>query len=447
MGRAHGIWQPIVLVTGLAACTATGDAVHPAEDTVFYPTGMVVAPDDSVAFVANANSDLRYDSGSVVVLELDVVDQVVSSWLAGDPGDCIQDADRLETLVCNEAKFIRDRSGVRVGNFATDMALQDRGGGAARLIVPTRGDPSIAWIDWDGTRLSCSASSGDNTLCDDAHRLTAVHGDSDVASLPSEPFGVFADSASDFAIVTHLTDGSVTLIDSPRAGNAQIADVLTGVFQGDPTLGLPGATGVVGRTPNAAGDIVYVSSRTDDRIQTFTVGRPVNAAPPFLLAGEYFILESVGETSGESKDSRGMAFSPTGETLYVVNRRPPSLQFIDTSIGQTGNPINEASGAVDICRQGSTVSVADTGDGERAYVSCFQDGQIYVVDPRGLAHVEDIILVGRGPYSVVSAPTRKKLYVTNFLEDTIAVVDIAPGSATRNRVVLRIGEPRPPGEQ
>ncbi|MGE0550120.1 MAG: YncE family protein [Kofleriaceae bacterium] len=438
------------MVTGLAACTATGDAVHPDDDTVFFPTGMVVAPDDSVAFVANANSDLRYDSGSVIVLELDVVDQVVTSWLAGDPGDCVQDSDRIETLICNEAKFIRDRAGVRVGNFATDMALQDRGAGTARLIVPTRGDPSIAWIDWDGTQLSCSSSGGDNTLCDDAHRLTTVHNDSDIAGLPQEPFGVFADSANDFAMVTHLGDGSVTLIDSPRGGNAQIADVLTGVFQGDPQLGLPGATGVAGRTPNAAGDIVYVGSRTEDRIQTFTVGRPVNAAPPYLLPGEYFFLNSVGETSGdarESRDTRGMAFSPTGELLYVVNRRPPSLQMIDTSIGPGGAPINETIGAVDICRQASTVAIADTGDGERAYVSCFQDGQIYVVDPRGLGRVDDIVLVGRGPYSAVVAPTRKKLYVTNFLEDTIAVVDIAPGSPTRNRVVLRIGEPRPLGEE
>jgi YVTN family beta-propeller protein len=85
----------------------------------------------------------------------------------------------------------------------------------------------------------------------------------------------------------------------------------------------------------------------------------------------------------------------------------------------------------------------DSGDGERVYVTCFQDGQLYVVDPRGLGSVEDIITVGRGPYSVVTAPSRKKVYVTNFLEDTVAVVDVAPDSPYRNRVVLRVGHPRP----
>jgi DNA-binding beta-propeller fold protein YncE len=57
--------------------------------------------------------------------------------------------------------------------------------------------------------------------------------------------------------------------------------------------------------------------------------------------------------------------------------------------------------------------------------------------------VEAFVQVGRGPYGVAMSPTRKRLYVSNFLEDTLAVIDLTPGSATRNRVVLRIGEPRP----
>jgi len=87
--------------------------------------------------------------------------------------------------------------------------------------------------------------------------------------------------------------------------------------------------------------------------------------------------------------------------------------------------------------------VVDSGDGERAYVTCFQDGQVYVVDPRGIGRVEDVITVGRGPYAAVAAPDGRRLYVTNFLEDTVAVIDLVPSSPTRNRVVLRIGELRP----
>jgi len=125
-----------------------------------------------------------------------------------------------------------------------------------------------------------------------------------------------------------------------------------------------------------------------------------------------------------------------------VNRKPPSVQIFDTSLSPTGVPRNVGIGATDVCRQASTLAVMDSGDGERAYVPWFQEGQLYVIDPRGLSHVEDIVTVGRGPYAVATAPSRKKVYVTNFLEDTVAVVDVAPDSIFHNRVVLRIGEAR-----
>ncbi len=437
---------PLVIGLAVSACTASASEVRPPDDQIYFPTGLTMAPDESVAFFANANSELRYDSGSIMVLELDTIDSIVADWTANKnfpAGDCSPDLAHGETLSCQTPSFIRTRAGVRIGNFATDIAAQDLGAGSARLVVPTRGDPSIAWVDWDGDKLTCTSSGESNALCDDPHRLSYVHNNADLSTIPDEPFGVFADSAGEFAIVTHLASGAVTLIDSPKVGAVQVADVLIGVFQADPATGLRGATGVVGRTPHASGDIVYVGSRSEDRIQTFTVGRPVNDAPPYLLPGIFFFLDDVGAHSGGSSDTRGMAFSPSGERMYLVNRRPPTVQIIDTTLGPTGLPRNKVIGATDICRQASTITVADTGDGERAYVTCFQDGQVYVIDPRGQAKVEDIILVGRGPYAVTASLTRKKLFVTNFLEDTIAVIDLAPGSPTRNRVVLRIGEPRP----
>ena len=163
-----------------------------------------------------------------------------------------------------------------------------------------------------------------------------------------------------------------------------------------------------------------------------------------MLPGNWFFLDAVGGNNGGSSDTRGMQFSIDGSRLYMVNRRPPSMQIWDTSIGPTGFPKNRAVGATDICRQASTVAISGSGDAERAYVSCFQDGQVYVVDPRGKVSVDDIMLVGRGPYATAAARQRNRLFVTNFLEDTIAVVDIAPNTRTHDRVVLRIGKVKPP---
>lgn len=435
-----------LLLCGLfAGCTADADEVRPEPDQLFFPTGAAVSPDDSILFVANANSELRYDSGTVGVVDLEAVDVVAREWMLNGtvPAGCGPDLDHRETLVCSEEAFMLADSAARIGNFATDIAVQDTGGGTLRLIVPTRGDPSVAWLDWDGSQLQCNSGAQGFALCDEPHRLQFVHDDPELSGLPDEPFEAFADSAGEFAVVTHLTTGAVTLINSPSTGDAVVADVLSGFFAADPLTGLRGATGVAGRTPTAADDIIYVASRTEDRIQTFTVGRPVNNAEPYLLPGNYFFLNLVGGNSGGSSDSRSLAFSPSGDRLYVVNRRPPSLQIFDTSLSSTGVPKNQGIGATDICRQASTLSVMDSGDGERAYVTCFQDGQLYVVDPRGLSMVEDIVSVGRGPYAVATAPSRKKVYVTNFLEDTVAVVDVAPDSIFHNRVVLRIGEVRP----
>jgi DNA-binding beta-propeller fold protein YncE len=199
-------------------------------------------------------------------------------------------------------------------------------------------------------------------------------------------------------------------------------------------------------------EVLYVASDTDHRVQLFNVGMRDGAAA-YLVPSTFFILNAVGTTSGASVDSRGIRFSADGKRLYLVNRQPPSIQIYDTTIGPDGAPNNALLGTSDLCRQGSTAAVAGAGTDERVYITCFQEGQIYAVNPFGQSQVEDIITVGRGPYAadVLSIlnpppmlPTPKYLFVTNVLEDTIAVIDIDPSSPTRHRVVLRIGTPRAP---
>ena len=130
--------------------------------------------------------------------------------------------------------------------------------------------------------------------------------------------------------------------------------------------------------------------------------------------------------------------------MYLINRDPPTLQIFDTSTTDTGFPANTTIGVADLCREGNLLASVDTGDGERVYVSCFSDGVIDVLDPNGGGTLLDQIESGSGPYAVAVSASRKKLYVTNFLEDTVSVIDIAPGSPTRDRVVLRIGTIKPP---
>jgi DNA-binding beta-propeller fold protein YncE len=440
-GRSRALAAAAGVSLALAGCTASSDEVRPPQNELFFPTGVAVSPDESHLFVTSANSELRYDSGVVSAIDLAAVDAVIEGWLTRDeqPAGCTRDPEFGEILTCTDATFLLPDRGVRIGNFATAMSIQDLGDGNLRLVIPVRGDPSVTWVDWRAAegRLACTDSSEGFALCDDDHRLTEMRNDGDLPDLVDEPFGVYTDSSSDYAVVTHVVDGGLTLVDSPRAGTPQLADALLGVFAERGNLGA-GAVAVAGRTPGQPGNLIYVAGRTENKVVMFSIERPAGEALPLFVPSDVFRLQGIG---ADPSDTRGLAFDASGDRMFVVNRVPPMLHVYDTSLGNSGYPKNTLLGGTDLCSTASNVTVADTGDGERVFVSCFNNGQIWVVDPRGGLSVESFVQVGRGPYGIAMAPGRRRLYVSNFLENTLAVIDLTPGAATRNRVVLRIGEP------
>lgn len=435
----------------LAGCPATSDEVRPPPDQLFFPAGVGVAPDESVLFVTNANSELRYDSGTVTLLDLETADQLIAGWLstgevpsdpAGCPDCCERDTDHPETLICNELVALDAEATIRLGNFSTTLGVQALANGDSRLLIPVRGDPSVTWIDYSAAdrRFECGGT-GATPLCDNDHRMDRLRDDLGLPGITEEPWSIYVDSGNEFAMVTHLTSGTVSLIDSPASGEPpMLADALGGLFATNPSTGARGATGVAGRSPGTPDNLVYVTSRAEPRVQILHVYRPPGGGSPVLVPGEFFFLDRLLPSS----DSRGIAFSADGERGYVVNRDPPSVQIIDTERTAEGYPRNEIIGAIELCRQASVIEVADFGGGEKAYVSCFQDSRIWVIDLQR-ATLDAMIDVGRGANTIAVAPGRARLYVTNFLEDTVSVIDTAPGSRTENRVVLQLGRERQSG--
>ncbi len=428
-----------------AGCTATSEDVRPPTDQLFFPAGLDITADERFMFVTNANSELRYDSGTVVVVDLEVVSAMVDEWIAnGEPladiDNCEVDVDRAHTMVCNEALAIRADATVRVGSFATEIASQLLASGDLRLFLPVRGDPSITWMDFSvaNVAMECGGS-GVFPRCDDDHRLTQLRDDLDLNTLTNEPFGIYVDSGNGYAMVSHLSQAAVSLIDAPPNGDPPvITDALGGLFAINPQTGALGAVGIAGRLPGSVYDLVYVTSRSEARVQMLYVYR--GGEFPILVPSQYFFLDRVLP----SDDGRGIVFSEDGNRAHIVNRDPSMLLTIDTSIGADGFPKNELLSSVEICAQASLVALADVGRGERAYVGCFRDSQVWVVDPQGRV-VDEIISVGRGAHAVAVAAERKLLFNVNFLEDTISVIDLTPGAATENRVVLQLGRTRQAG--
>ena len=80
--RTAGRGLACALVCGATiGCTASGVDIEPKRDQLAFPTGLKVSPDGMTLFVVNANSELRYDSGSLDVFSVNRIDQVITKWL------------------------------------------------------------------------------------------------------------------------------------------------------------------------------------------------------------------------------------------------------------------------------------------------------------------------------------------------------------------------------
>ncbi len=466
-----------LLMIPLGGCPADRSETSPPANDPYFPTGLAVSPDwpstpeieEKFLFVVSANSNLQYDSGTVQVYDLDQVDQIVNLWLdeGRESEGCTVDASRPEALLCDTSKdngdpasFVVAGASVAIGNFAVAVAAQPLASeGRVRLFVTVRGDPSVTYIDFDEASpdLECGGS-GDLPRCDDAHRLSAQREDEEtLGSLPGEPFYVSFDE-QDHVFVTHLTSGLVSLVRAPTASATptdfppppMLMHSVNNLWAPSIADGSLGAAGIAPRNPAEPGGLIYVTSPREARVATVRVGAGPDLQDPNdpgtiipgeeLVRGPSFFINGVAGDAAAS-NARGLAFLDGGNRMVIVNRTPPSLIILDTSIGETGVPENRVLGQVEVCTAPAIVATADFGDGPIAYVPCFATGQVYAIDV-DRAETLAVVESGRGPNSVVAASARGRVYVANYAEDTISVIDARSGSETAHHVVVRLGKLR-----
>ena len=482
------MFQRVVALAFLTACTAGETDVAPPQFNFYYPTAVKVSPSEKHLFVLSANSDLRYSTGTLATLDLDAVDALATTWLGGtNPGEGCTPTDRPQVIQCpttddnNAARgIILPRGTVKVGNFGVDIGVQRLFDGEQpttklRIFTTIRGDPSITWIDFDETdgEMDCGPVGDAYPRCSPEHRLTRLRGDANLPAIPPEPFYIYVDGDRENVLTPHLTSGAVTLADAPRqvGSTPLIHDVNQNFWAPVGALGLVGAVGIAARTPGTPDGLIYVSSRQEARVAVLRIasgqdqpvglscaasdcpaaytcdpgdhlchktdGRPWKA----LSQVTSFFLDGI-PGGGFGADARALAFSADGSRLYMVSRTPAALKVFDTTLDDTGEPRNALLGVMDICDQPATLELADFGRGPRIVIPCFGNGQVWTIDPIALT-IESTEDVGRGPTSVSVSPSRKRIYVANYAEDTIGVIDATPGARTEARMVLRIGVPRP----
>jgi DNA-binding beta-propeller fold protein YncE len=489
-------------------CDFSQAGLGPPADRIFLPGGIVPDPESDVLYVVNSNSDLRYNAGTVVAVDLaraaarragassasfPMCAKTRFSREEPVPSDyCCWDLVDSDILNCEEPQFIQSNATVQLGSFGGAVRLQryhdpTDGSLIRRLFVVVRAEPSITFIDakvsessavsmlctgprGQGPAASTSASYG---FCDENWKIVRPGGATPgQLVLPEEPHVAHLDESLGALFVGHLT---VTANMEVQGGGISSIDICA---PADPTsvrfagltrttflpAGLSQAVGALSAPdPSTAATQVYATSRDsfavsgmvlrDPSQPTCTPDAPVAPARDLTLVPAESFYAATFLPNGI--DIRGILFDPARQRAFVLHRNqsdarlmgnPSALVMLDRAPLANGQPANRAMTILPVCNGPTEMQMHDAGLGNRIYITCYDDGQIFVVDPEAFV-ISAIIEAGAGPTSLVfppHAPTRA--YVASFVNSHLSVIDLAPGSPTENRVVQRIGLPHGYGE-
>ncbi|HET6974531.1 MAG TPA: alkaline phosphatase family protein [Pyrinomonadaceae bacterium] len=139
----------------------------------------------------------------------------------------------------------------------------------------------------------------------------------------------------------------------------------------------------------------------------------------------------------------GIAITPDGNTLFVANNLSDSLGVIEDVRGRRKLT------RVDLRRDGDgeqfiypyAVAVVPHQSSVKAYVSCWNDGTVAVVQAGKLV---SRVAVGRHPTAMLLNPERTRLYVANSNDDSVSVIDTQTDKEIE-RINVRLSEGMPRG--
>ncbi|HJL06265.1 MAG TPA: hypothetical protein RMH85_20370 [Polyangiaceae bacterium LLY-WYZ-15_(1-7)] len=449
--RARPVLRAGLALAWLALGACDNEGAPPPNGRLAFPAALAVSPDGSFLYVANSNFNLRYNSGSLQTYDLAVLNERIDA--AGCPesqaDSCgiisAEDAatrDDLEGLAIEPVSGLL-RSEVRIGSYADGLEVSPDG---RRVYLPVRSDANLTYVDVDPATgaLDCGegpAPAGAPYDCRDAFR----RGDDEAATLrgielPADPVGVTVGELSSvtsggegsFVLVAHRA-GRASLFFDPRAGEGfQGPPVLVHTLSGFPEelvdVTIDPETGL-GWMPSAIDQLIgRVGLAVDDQLDEIDRS--------FLFdAGDLFVGD-VDTGSGTLGDTRAIRFDPRPgvRRAYVLSRRPRALVVIDPDDSTFELDV------LDIIEVGAgpsrlAVEAFDRGEGgERAlaFISTFTSQAIYVVD-LDLGRLVGIVRGLGGPFELTVDAERERIYVLDFRQSVIRVIDLAPMFACLDR--------------
>lgn len=444
-----GLLAVAVLVGG-CHWALNDQGTDPKTAQLYFPSGIAMDPGGRYAYVANANADLRYGGGTVMLVDMLAFECSIAryrqrfplqpgaptldlpaacgsdptAWDAGiDRSLCREDPLDPSIVDCDETGFIRAASTVRIGNFAGQLRVRAIDDVHRQLYVAVRGDPSITFIDVDLSRdpnasgmLSCYDKGhviparptspiacdidflAQQFYCQGLPNCTLGINNAGPTQLPTEPFGMVVDPTRDRLLVTHLSSGQVSVLGLDWTPSGALISTSMPFFPLD-SSGRHGAFALAKQRPDDPASPWYLTSNLNPEISTF---RLANAD---IIVGQSTFALSASYAQGG--DVRDIAFDVGGNRAFVTDNNPPSLFVLDTSSDPTiGNqPRNTVTDIVDVCQTPShlrpTKLAVAGAPGAPAYVKtkvvvvCFLSSQVMIVDP-DRPGVDDTIFSGLG---------------------------------------------------
>ena len=491
----------VALLAVGGGCNFGQSGIEPPANRIFLPAGIVADPDESLLYVVNSNADLRFNAGTIAVVDMARWDAIRTQNELNPFGICTKtrfsrtepvaddyccrDLVDSNVLNCNEPQFIQSDATVALGSFGGAVQLQRfhrdpndvNSEVVRRLFVAVRAEPSITFADvtLTGGRASirCTGPRGGGSAqpaesyCDDNWRLRRPAGVTPGALvLPEEPHLLTLDDDLGILYVGHLTvsanaqiqGGGVSTVDvcSPQSDSSvRFAGLARTTFL--PATLSQAVAALSPANPAQHATRIYATARYSTAISGMVLRDPTQvacgAAPDrdlTLVPADSFFASAF---LPRGADIRGILFSEDGGKAFVLHRNdaataanPAAIAVLDRAPLADGTPANDPTAVLEVCGGPTAMQMHDAGRGKRIYVTCYDDGQIDVVDPVTLV-VTATIDVGAGPNSLVFSPLDPAIaYVAGFANSHLSVLDLKPGSPTENHVILRVGLPHGYGE-
>lgn len=431
---------PLLLILAMvaASCGTPFEEPLPRRDKLNYPVGLTFHPDGDFAYVVNSNFNARYRpdaGGTVSVIDLDTLE-------------------------------LRPENTPYIPSFGGTIALNED---ASRAYISVRqGNAVVALEVADaGDALFCTNRDGQTSVFPDNCLLDRIPDDADGGRLPDDPFGLAVYTTErttpdgtpvdvDVLTLSHLTGRKVSAISLPGG--------LTSAATFSTSSAMPASlcvansscgTNAVVRRPGT--ESLYLLGRSASGVVVVQPYVNDSGDVEAVVQRDAFALNPA--TGG--LEARGGAFLPGGRTLAVVAQRPDALYLVDLlpADPRSGEGISHrVAASIPLGDSPSDIALHRSQTGANlAYVPCYDDRSIKVVDLDARAIVDEILL-DASPFDIEISPTcnpqGRCLALVTLFDDTprdaqrcgdaptgcgsVAVIDLSEASARYHQVIKKI---------